>query len=34
MIERARPSLDDVFFSLVGRRADHSEENLESVTDG
>jgi ABC-2 type transport system ATP-binding protein len=34
MIERARPSLDDVFFSLVGRRADRSEENQESVTDG
>ena len=34
MIERARPSLDDVFFSLVGRRADRLEENQESVTDG
>ncbi|MCP4833463.1 MAG: ATP-binding cassette domain-containing protein [Phycisphaera sp.] len=34
MIERARPSLDDVFFSLVGRRADHPGEPMEGDADG
>ena len=34
MIERARPSLDDVFFSLVGRRADHADETMEGDADG
>ena len=32
MIERARTTLDEVFFSLVGRRADHVEpESIEEV---
>ena len=34
MIERARPTLGEVFFSLVGRRADHPDEDTEDDADG